>query len=142
MMQEMQVIMETAIEQAEISLQELFSLLLGKNITVKIYADAKDAIQEDMLSDSRITPRDITSADSMANKYYKTEPGPIYDFLKNINDNRKIWKFNAPWQGADEDWEIMSYYYQVADDEFCTTTELDSIQRYVKRHLSLRKRSH
>ena len=30
----------------------------------------------------------------------------------------------------------MSYYYQVADDGFCTTTELDSVQGYVKRHLA------
>ncbi len=124
-------IMETAIEQAEISLQELFSLLLGKNITVKIYADPKDAIQEDMLSDNRITPRDIASADSVANRYYKTEPAPVYNFLKGINKMNALWKFDrTPWKGADENWEILSYYYRVADDGFCTTTELDSIKRY------------
>lgn len=125
-------IMETAKEQAEVSLGQLFSLLLGKDITVKIYGDPKEAFLEDLFKDRQITARDIRSADSIVSTYHKDELSQTYSFVKTIHDTLQSWNINrVPWKGADENWEILSFYYSLADDGFCTSVEKDSVTHYV-----------
>lgn len=126
-------IMETAIEQAEASLSQLFSLLLDKDITVRIYADPMQAILSDILNDKMITPREIQSADSLVNRYSEEMPVQTHLFVRTINDSLKSWKIRySPWADAQENWEIMAFYYLVASDKFCTSTERDSVDRYCK----------
>jgi hypothetical protein len=125
-------IMEESIAQAEASLSELFSLLLGKDITVKIYADPLQAFLSDVFSDKKISVREIQSADSVVRRYCEEMPTQTHNFIKAINDSLNSWKINhlSPWSGAAENWEIVSLYRLVARDGFCTSTELDSIERY------------
>jgi hypothetical protein len=63
--------------------------------------------------------------------YHKDELSQTYSFVKTIRDTLKSWNINrVPWKGADENWEVLSFYYSMADDGFCTSVERDSVTHY------------
>ena len=126
-------IMESAKEQAEISLAQLFSLLLGKNITVKIFSYPHDALLDDLTQHKTITPRDVGMIDSLVSRYHLEESEKTLAFLDTIHHGSATWKANlSPWPDADKNWEIVSRYHRIAADGVFTVQEHDALVGYIK----------